>query len=136
MIFTANVHVAQADIQIESDRLEAFYPKGEKQPDRLIATGHVRMTQGDVEARCDHATYERITQQLVCKGNAELRDGDNRVAGAVIEFDLEHEVVKVTGGASVLIYPKSAEGKPTAPQSSTHGLSIVGAIPGDGEWGS
>ncbi len=139
LIFTANVHVEQADIRIESDRLEAFYPKGGNQPDRLVATGHVRLTQNDVEALCDYATYERIAQLLMCEGHAELRDGANRVAGTVIEFDLENEVVKVKGGASVLIYPESGEGEPAAPQSSAHGLPVSGLAtgsPGSGLSGS
>jgi len=136
LIFTANVRVEQADIRIQSDRLEAFYPKGENQPDRLIATGHVRMTQNDVEAHCDNAIYERIAQTLVCEGNAELRDGVNRVAGSVIEFDLENEIVKVKGGASVLIYPKSGDDKPAAPQSATHEAAVFGAVSRAGRWGS
>jgi len=135
LIFTTNVYVEQADIRIQSDRLEAFYPKGENQPDRLIAMGQVRMTQNDIEALCDKATYERIAQILLCEGNAELRDGPNRVTGSVIEFDLENEVVKVKGGASVLIYPESGESNPAAPQSATHGLPVSG-LAGAGAWGS
>ena len=125
LIFTANVRVEQADIRIESDLLEAFYPKGEKQPDRLVATGNVRLTQKDVEARCDHATYERIAQLLLCEGNAELRDGENRVAGSTIEFDLEREIVKVKGGASVLIYPTSGSSAPKSPQSAAQELRVL-----------
>lgn len=124
LIFTNNVRVEQADVRIESDRLEAFYPKGEKQPDRLVATGHVRLMQKAIEARCEHATYERVAQLLLCEGNAELRDGDNRVGGQVIEFDLGREVVKVRGGASVLIYPES-ENSPAAPQSAAPGLRVA-----------
>ena len=125
LIFTANVRVEQADVRIESDRLEAHYPKGEKQPDRLVATGHVRLTQKTVEARCDNATYERIAQLFSCEGNAELRDGDNRVAGAVIEFDLEREIVRVKGGASVLIHPESGKNLPAAPQSTAYELRVA-----------
>ena len=128
LIFTANVRVEQADVRIESDRLEAYYPKGEKQPDRLVATGHVRLMQKTVEARCDRATYDRKAQILVCEGSAELRDGGNRVAGAVIEFDLEHEIVKVTGGASVWIVPESDEDSSAAPQSAAQILHFAGGV--------
>lgn len=117
LVFTTNVTVDQADVHIESRRLEAFYPKGQSQPERLVADGDVRLRQKLVEARCDHATYERTQRFLVCRGHAELRDGDNRVRGAVIEFDLEREVVRVKGGVSVLLQ-SSTQSTPTAgPQS-------------------
>ena len=126
LIFTANVHVEQADVRIESDRLEAYYPKGAKQPDRLVATGNVRLIQKAVEARCDHAIYERVAQTLLCEGAAELRDGDNRVAGARIEFDLAREIVRVKGGASVLIVPERGKGSPAAPQSAAQMQRVAG----------
>jgi lipopolysaccharide assembly outer membrane protein LptD (OstA) len=58
LIFTANVRVEQADVRIESDRLEAFYPKGEKQPDRLVATGHVRLSQENVKTEFGQVEYD------------------------------------------------------------------------------
>ena len=118
LVFTANVKVEQGDVRIESDRLEAFYPKGAKQPDRLVADGHVRLVQNGVEARCTHATWHRAAQRLTCRGDAELRNGNDRVRGELIEFDLEREVVKVKGGASVLIHPESEEPSAAEPQSA------------------
>jgi len=47
LIFTDNVRVEQADVRIESDRLEAFYPKGENQPNRQQRDGR----SSDVDAR-------------------------------------------------------------------------------------
>jgi hypothetical protein len=43
---------------------------------------------------------------MLCEGNAELRDGDDRVAGEVIEFDLAAERVVVRGGATVFFHPE------------------------------
>lgn len=106
LIFNRNVNVEQAGLHVRSDRLEAFYPKGVSQPDRLIATGNVVVTQNDREARCESATYDRAAQSLVCRGGAELRDGEDRVSGDVIEFDLARETVVVTGGAAVVLHPR------------------------------
>jgi lipopolysaccharide transport protein LptA len=103
LLFTRNVVVTQDDVTIRSNRLEAFYPPDTNQPDRLAASGSVRMTQGEREARCDEATYERAEDLLICRGNAELRDGEDCVAGQRIEFDTAAETVNVKGGAKVFI---------------------------------
>jgi lipopolysaccharide transport protein LptA len=103
LLFTDNVVVTQDDVTIRSNRLEAFYPAETSQPDRLLASGRVRMTQGEREARCDEATYERAKDMLICRGNAELRDGEDCVTGQWIEFDTAAETVKVKGGAKVVI---------------------------------
>jgi lipopolysaccharide transport protein LptA len=108
LLFTNNVVVVQDDVTIRSSRLEAFYPKDSSQPDRMIATGRVRMTNAKNEARCDRAIYDRAEGRLICRGNAELREGNDCVAGEWIEFDLESETVKVGGGAKVVIGGKGA----------------------------
>ena len=112
LVFTKSVRVEQADLKLESARLEAFYPEKASQPERLVASGGVRVVQGGREARCDRATYHRGDQLLVCEGHAELRDGDDRVAGAVIEFDLAAERVVVKGGATVLFHPEPDSPEP------------------------
>jgi len=111
LLFTKNVVVVQDDVTIRSNRLEAFYPPEASQPERLVAMGAVRMTQGETEARCDQATFERASDMLICTGRAELRDGDDCVAGDSIEFDLGADTVKVKGGARVHI---GGEGSPVA----------------------
>jgi len=102
-IFTRNVVVLQDDMTIKSDRLEAFYPPKSSQPSRMVATGRVRMTSGENEARCDQATYERAKELLICRGNAELQEGADCVTGSWIEFDLVADTVKVGGGATVML---------------------------------
>ncbi|MBW2667543.1 MAG: hypothetical protein JRE13_14725 [Deltaproteobacteria bacterium] len=103
LLFTQNVVVTQDDVTIKSNRLEAFYPPDSSKPERLVATGRVRMSNRKNEARCDSATYERSKEMLVWRGNAELREGDDCVAGEWIEFDLQADTVKVGGGAKVII---------------------------------
>jgi lipopolysaccharide transport protein LptA len=102
-VFTKNVVVVQDEMTIRSNRLEAIYPPKSSHPSRMVATGRVRMTNGDNEARCDQATYERAKDMLVCRGNAELQEGADCVTGNWIEFDLAAETVKVGGGATVVL---------------------------------
>jgi lipopolysaccharide export system protein LptA len=127
LVFSKNVRVEQADLRLESRRLEAFYPENASQPERLVASGGVRVVQGTREARCETATYHRSDERLVCEGNAKLRDGDDSVAGSVIEFDLAAERVVVKGGAAVLFHPE-----PAAPVKASDGVSPPasgGAVP-------
>ena len=121
LVFSKNVKVEQGDLQLESARLEAFYPENASQPDRLVASGGVHVMQGTREARCDEAIYHRTEDLLVCAGHAELRDGDDHVAGAVIEFDLVSERVLVKGGATVLFHPE-----PEKPQERAGGDATAG----------
>jgi len=102
-VFTKNVVVTQDDMTIKSNRLEAIYPPKSSQPSQMVASGRVRMTNGDNEARCDHATFERAKDLLICRGNAELQEGADCVTGNWIEFDLAAETVKVGGGATVVL---------------------------------
>jgi lipopolysaccharide export system protein LptA len=109
LVFSRNVEVLQGNITLNADRLEAVYPQGASQPDRLVATGHVRVHQGDRRARCDEATYERTANTIVCRGKAEVTQGCDRVRGREIEFDLERERVRVSGAASVVIQSEDSD---------------------------
>jgi lipopolysaccharide export system protein LptA len=111
LIFSRNVTVAQGDIRLRADRLEAIYPQGRSQPERLTATGHVTVRQGERRARCQKATYLRTSQMIYCQGKAEVVEGCDRVRGDEIEFDLQRDRVRVNGAASVVIQPEGAEGK-------------------------
>jgi lipopolysaccharide transport protein LptA len=120
LVFQRHVKVVQGEITLHSDRLEAFYPEGTSQPDRLVASGNVqllkRQSNGPLQsARCQTATYDRSHDRLVCSGNAELAEGDDRVRGSEIEFDLARESVVVKGGASVLIHPEPEKPQAEAP---------------------
>lgn len=110
LVFSRNVRVVQGDIHLRADRLEAIYPQGESRPERLVAEGHVAVEQGERNAKCEQATYERKLQTIVCRGKAEVVQGCDRVRGREIEFDLEQERVRVRGAASVLIRPDDENG--------------------------
>jgi hypothetical protein len=59
LVFTRGVRVEQADMKLESNRLEAFYPEKASQPERLVASGAGGA--GRAGMRCDQATYYRAT---------------------------------------------------------------------------
>jgi len=114
-VFTGNVRAIQDDLYLNSDRMEAFYPKGQSQPERMVATGHVVIAQTGKRALCKQATYYRTQQKLVCVGNAQLDEECDRVRGKEIVFHLDTEILEVVGAADVRIHPEGVECEPIDP---------------------
>jgi len=112
LLFTRNVNIEQGDLRVHSDRLEALYPPGGNQPDKLIANGHVKVVQRDKTMLCDAATYYQTQDRLVCTGNAELQQGTDRVRGKEIEIFPKLNRVKVKGGAVVNVAGDSGKAAP------------------------
>ena len=118
LLFTSNVHIEQGDLLVNSDRLEAFYPPGGSQPDKLVASGHVEVKQLQRRMLCNTATYFQTEDRLLCVGNAELQQGDDRVRGREIEIFTKQSRVKVRGGATVNVMPSGSDKKPVAEAKS------------------
>ena len=103
MIFTNNVKATRGDMVLTSTRLDAFYPKGSSRPDKIVATGNVKMDRDAGQARCQKMTYLQADGRIHCEGNAELvREGD-RAKGDKIEWDLETDTIFIKGNADVLL---------------------------------
>ena len=109
LMFKNSVKVEQDGMTITSARLEAFYPPGGSQPDRLVAEGDVRLAKGERVAHCARAIYERKREVLTCEGGAELQQGKSRLSGDVIEIDLGEDRVRVRGAAAVMLESGLAE---------------------------
>jgi len=108
IVFEGSVEVVRSDVTLRSERLEALYPEHAEQPEQLVATGAVALSQGTREARCERAVYDRARARVECSGEAELWDGEDRVRGEVIAFDLEARTVVVRGGTRLLLRPGDA----------------------------
>lgn len=103
MIFTSHVRATRGTTVLTADRVDAFYPKGESRPDKIVATGNVVMDRDDGKALCKKMTYLESENRVHCEGNAQLvRDGD-RAKGDKIEWDLETDTIFVKGNADILL---------------------------------
>ncbi len=91
--------------------MEAFYPQGVRQPERLEAAGRVVVEEAARDRRmlCDEATYLRREQRVSCRGHAEMQQGADRVRGKTIEIELDSGRVHVRGGARVNVRGEAAE---------------------------
>jgi lipopolysaccharide transport protein LptA len=122
-LFTGHVFVQQDNVTLHSDRLEAYYPEGSSQPERLVATGHVLIEQEGKTAVCDQATYLNTAQRIFCRGSGELRQGQDTAQGKEIELQLDTERMFIRGDAFVVLKPKEKEkeedkGKESAPPAA------------------
>jgi lipopolysaccharide transport protein LptA len=105
-VFAGNVRAKQADLAIRSEKLEAFYPPGGSQPERIVAIGSVTMKQAGRSARCAQATFYRKDDRIVCIGDvAEVEQGCDIVRGREIVFHTASQLLKVNGAADVRINP-------------------------------
>lgn len=115
-VFSGKVEVKQDNVRLTADRLDAFYPADSSQPERLVAKGHVVVSQDGKEARCDEATYVNRDQRIFCRGNAELKQGEDRAQGREIELQLDTQRMFIRGGAQIRIQPReTAGGAPPSP---------------------
>jgi lipopolysaccharide transport protein LptA len=115
-LFRNNVRLAQGDMHVFSRRMEAFYPAGaDGGPNKMIATGGVRLRQSGRKATCDRATFYPRESRVVCEGrDAELVQGSDRVRGREIEFFLDTDRMIVRGGADVFLEPTTPAESPSA----------------------
>jgi lipopolysaccharide transport protein LptA len=108
-VFVGNVRANQADLKIRSERLEAFYAANASEPERIVASGSVTMSQAGRTARCNQATFFRRADRIVCVGDvAEVEQGCDIVRGKEIEFFTASQKLKVHGAADVRIAPDSS----------------------------
>lgn len=125
-VFTGDVKVTQGDLALTAERLDAFYPDGASQPDRLVAKGRVVVTQQDKRASCDEATFLNQARRVLCRGNAEMSQGQDRVRGQEIELHLDTNKMYVRGGAEVRIQPRTES---TAASDAAAGTPATGTQP-------
>lgn len=106
--FGGRVGVARDDVTLEADHIEAFYPPGAREPARVVASGEVRVLQANREARCAQAEYHHVERVLECRGDARLRQDEDRLSGDRIAFDLAAERLVVTGGSRLVLAPRKS----------------------------
>jgi lipopolysaccharide export system protein LptA len=109
LLFNRSVNVEQGGLLVRSNRLEAHYAAKATQPDRLVASGNVRVKQKSRELSCAKATYFPGDERLEWVGNAQLLDGSNRVNGDRIEILFAQDRIRVKGGAVVNVVPDEDE---------------------------
>ena len=101
-IFAGNVHVRQAEMTLDTERLTVAYSGGVGgggvQIRRLDAAGGVAVTSPSERARGDFGIYDLDRKLITLIGNVRLARGENLVSGARLVIDLESGRAVVDGG--------------------------------------
>ena len=113
--FSRSVRVIQEDMILRSDWLQAQYPEGGGNPERITARGSVRLTQPGTEVECGELVYDARACRVTCSsdtGTAVVTRGKDVMRGREIEMDLCSNQLRVRGRAAIELRPASERDSP------------------------
>jgi lipopolysaccharide export system protein LptA len=98
-IFAGNVHVTQAELTLDTERLTVAYSSnGGVQIRRLDAAGGVVVRSPSETARGEFGIYDLDRKLITLIGNVQLNRGQNQVAGSRLVIDLDSGRAVIDGG--------------------------------------
>src|SRR5689334_10949682 len=101
-VFSGNVHVTQADMTLDTQRLTVAYSGGQGsnglQINRLDAAGGVTVHSPSETAKGDFGVYDLDRKLITLIGNVQLVRDQNQVNGARLTIDLDSGRAVVDGG--------------------------------------
>jgi lipopolysaccharide export system protein LptA len=98
IVYKGDVVAVQGDTTIRSDSLVAYYQEGFKVLKEVVASGRVKITQGERVATSGKAIFSQEKQSVVMTENPVIRQEGNEVTGARITLYLDEERTIVEGG--------------------------------------
>jgi len=101
-MFTGNVHVTQAELTLDTQRLTVAYSGGQgsanPQIRRLDAAGGVTVHSPSETAKGDFGIYDLDRKLITLIGNVQLNRQTNQVSGSRLVIDLDSGRAVVDGG--------------------------------------
>ncbi|MFQ5729386.1 MAG: LptA/OstA family protein [Waddliaceae bacterium] len=103
IIFEGSVEIQNEDLVIESDHAEVFMKRSEQtfsllpgenaeqQVSKIVASGNVRIKNGDQRAKAKKGVYDRVKEVIVLTGDPEVWEDGYHVKGKVITFFITEE---------------------------------------------
>lgn len=99
-LFTGHVHLVRDDFELFCDSLRTYYRDAKQGGgiDHALATGHVRMIQGDKQGSSDSAVIDNNKQIVTLRGHAVMQQQGGRVSGETIVHNLKTKTTEVLQG--------------------------------------
>ena len=102
-IFVGNVHVTQAELTLDTQRLTVAYSGGQNQPGgvqirRLDAAGGVVVRSPSETAKGDFGIYDLDRKLITLIGNVQLNRAQNQIIGQRLVIDLDSGRAVIDGG--------------------------------------
>ena len=99
--FIGNAVARQGDLTLFADRLTVIYSMADREIERVLAEGSVRIVQPMREATGNLAVFDRLEQRITLTGQPTVRQEGSFVQGEQIVLHLENRRSVVTGGDGV-----------------------------------
>ena len=107
--FKGNVIAKQKNVTLSCENLTAYYAKGGKAIDRIIAEKNVIITQLNKKVRCGKATFYNAKRKIILEHAPRAWDGNNRISGDKMILLLEKNEIRILGSSrkptELVIYP-------------------------------
>jgi lipopolysaccharide export system protein LptA len=98
-MFAGNVHVKQAELSLDTERLTVAYTNGNGvQIQRLDAAGGVVVRSPSETAKGDFGIYDLDRKLITLIGAVQLNRGENQINGSRLVIDLDSGRAVVDGG--------------------------------------
>lgn len=109
--FAGNVVTKRGDMIINSDKLEIL--NREKGRSVIIASGHVKMNQGNRAAEAEIAEFYEAEQKVILKGNPVIQEEGRIIKGLEMTFYINEDKSLVKGDkqnrVNVTLYPSKGQ---------------------------
>jgi lipopolysaccharide transport protein LptA len=117
--FIGHVIAYKDDMTIHADQIDVYSNTTQKEMEKIVATGNVKLYKEDMEGTCEQGIYEEYEKKLTLIGNAVVIKKDNVIKGSKIVYLLEEESVLAEGDikkrVEVTIYPDQLETEKNKP---------------------
>jgi len=100
-VFEGDVVVEDPQIRMEADRMNIVF-EGSNTIKSVTASGNVRIWQDDKIATCQRALYVAKSGEIILRGDATLKRGEDSVAGEEITFWMNEERMTCTPGRLII----------------------------------
>ncbi|QUS36918.1 lipopolysaccharide transport periplasmic protein LptA [Falsirhodobacter algicola] len=108
-LFEGNVRVGQGTMRLAADRVTVRYGESEGEISALEAAGNVTLSNGDVAAEAQEATYTIGSGVVEMRGDVLLTQGRSTIAGQSLRIDLQSGTGTVQGRVQTLFQPGQGE---------------------------
>jgi len=123
VVFWEKVFVSDKDYSLSTDKLTVFLSESDRQPEKILAEGRVKIVQDDLASESEKATILPLEDKVILEGNAVVRRGKNMFQGQKVEFTRSTGRVVVREGVRVSIADLASL---NAPESSSPAKNSVG----------
>jgi lipopolysaccharide transport protein LptA len=100
-VFEKNVFIDDPRVKMECQKLYVFFDASNR-VDSIVATGSVKIWQGNKRGVCEKAVYTDKTGDIVMTGKPKLQRGNDLVQGRKIEINVNSEKLVCTPGRLVV----------------------------------